>query len=134
MSQPALFGSVRPLQDIVASLGQQVAEADAAMQIEQQRAWNQLVDGRALLAGYDRLANLGVEEVRVTLGLVAVRPGWFRRLFGARRDDVRYRPARAAEKATLDLVALIRRDAQGRWETTSSVDEISRGPVNSEGP
>ena len=111
--------SPRPIADIVASLGQEVAEADAALQIGQQRGWNELAGGRPLLAGYDRLANLGVAEVRVTLALVAVRPGWLRRLAGA-GPEIRYRPARAGEAASLELCAVIRRDGRGRWATEVS--------------
>ena len=130
MSRPLPFASVQPLHDIVTSLSEQVLQADAALQIGQQRGWNELVEGRLLLAGYDRLTNLGLEEVRVTLSLVAVRAGWFRRQWdrarGREATPVLYRLALAGENASMAVNAVIRREAQGKL--VSQILDAPSGP------
>jgi hypothetical protein len=115
------FTSPQPISAVLAAVQTEVAQADAAFQIAQQRDWNNLVAGRSLLEGYDRLANLGLAEVRVTLALKSVRPGWITRRWHrmtGKTDEPSYRLAVGDETPTLQLTAVVRRTADGRFETT----------------
>ena len=107
--------------DFATSVAGHVADADAAFQLEQQRGWNAMLAGTALLEGYDRLANLGVSEVCVTLDLAAAGPGFWRGIW----RFVTFRPPAAptlrvavdGDKVAMRVSATVSRDAQGRWKT-----------------
>jgi hypothetical protein len=108
--------------DFATSVAGHVADADAAFQIDQQRAWNAMLPGAALLEGYDRLASLGLSEVRMTLDLAAATPGFWRRVW----RTVTFRPpappslrvAVEGEKVAMRVTATVSRDPQGRWKPT----------------
>jgi hypothetical protein len=115
------FASPQPISAVLAAVETEVVQADAAFQIAQQRDWNRMIAGRSLLQGYDRLANLGLEEVRVTLALKSVRRNWFIRLWHhltGKTDPPQYRLARGRETPTLRVTAIVRRNDQGLFETT----------------
>jgi hypothetical protein len=71
------------------------------------------------MEGYDRLANLGVAEVRVTVRLTAIRPPWYRRLWNRvtrAADKPAYRlHTRGDGPPALTFRATVGRDAHGRW-------------------
>jgi hypothetical protein len=121
MADRLSFSGRGPLRESLAILQQEVADADAAFQIAQQARWNALLATRPLLAGADRLANLGLARVEVKLALVPLRLSWLRRLYawlftraGAPASQISYRFARPDEAATaLKLTVVIQRGRPG---------------------
>jgi hypothetical protein len=120
------FASPEPVLALTTALQAAVADADAAFQIRQQVLWSRVALGTPLLEGFDRLANLGLVEVRVTMALVAVRPRWWRRLWNRLSrapDQIDYRlrtDADAVTPAAMELSVVICRDAGGRWTASPS--------------
>lgn len=121
------FASPRVVGDIVKAIAADVADADAKFQLAQVSGWNRMLPGAALLEGYDRLSNLGVSEVRVTLGLAASGAGWlcrtWRRLRGQPAPEPLYRPALDGDTVSMTITATVSRDPQGRWLTVVSSPE-----------
>jgi len=113
---------------LLQSLPEHVATADATFQLRQQLAWNALAASQPLLEGYDRLANLGLESVELTLALIAVQPSWWRRVLGAIFPRLlpaseRFRLVHADdERATLRFTLRIRRDASGRFTASMATE------------
>jgi hypothetical protein len=115
-----IFVGPRPVFDALAWIGNEVADADAAFQIAQQRGWN-AITGHPLVEGYDRLANLGVAEVRVTVRLVAIPPAWYRRFINRVRgleDEVRYRLHVPGDgPPSITFRATVARNEKGAWSS-----------------
>jgi hypothetical protein len=122
-----VFTGPRPVFAVLGWLSQEIADADAAFQITQQRDWNRIA-GRPLVEGFDRLANLGVTEVRVTVRLTAIRPPWYRRLWNRLwrlQDELAYRfHVKGDGSPALVFRATVARDTAGRW--TAALDRDRR--------
>ncbi len=119
-----------PLARLLAILEAQVSQADAAFQIGQQMGWNEMIEGRPIMEGYDRLLNLGLTDIRLDLNLVAIPPGalfrfwlWLRSL-GKRAPMIpepHYRLAYLGEdRISMNAVFHISRNRDGVW--TSRVE------------
>ena len=65
------------LKSIIKNCVREVATADAESQLAQRSAWMDLNRGFPLAAGLDHLEYLGVTEVKLTLRLEPVAPGFW---------------------------------------------------------
>ncbi len=123
------FTGRQPVQTVLSWLAQQIADADAAFQISQQRDWNAMA-AHPILEGHDRLVNLGLKELAVSVALAVIKPPWYRRLWNwmrQRTEEPRYRLQAVGDgKPALSFRAVIARDEQGRWGTVSGHTQISR--------
>jgi hypothetical protein len=114
------FDSPADVEALLRSLPDHVTRADAAFQARQQLAFRDLA-GQPLLAGYDRLPNLGIESVEVSVAVVAEPPSWFRRLLGALFPRLcpareRFRLVEPGDRGfAVRVTGVIRRDVPGAF-------------------
>jgi hypothetical protein len=104
----------------LAAVEAEVIEADARFQVLQASAWHDASRDRPLLAGYDRLTNLGLTQLTVSVALEPVRVGLLRRFFNwllGTTPEARFRLWSGDDtKAPLRLAVAFGRDEQGRWK------------------
>ncbi len=120
-----------------------VISADANFQLTQTQAWRDFGNSLAeftqlpaeewseLAAGFGRLENLGMTEVRLSLQLEVDQPGWFRRQVwrigkwlkrSTPPPGERYRLARPGCGSALRLEVVVSRDGQGRYTARHEID------------
>lgn len=133
MSAPLpTFQSAQPLADILAALVEQVAQTDAAFQVGQRLGWNRLGADHPLLEGYDRLANLALTELQITIGLVQEGRCWLRRLWHwlcRRAPEPRYRLQTEHDAcASFRISVRIARNTSGRWQLSQEPPQAPARP------
>jgi len=113
------LGAPQTLPALLMAIEAEVLAADARFQLQQANAWCTVQHGRPLLEGYDRLANLGLVQLTMSMALVAVRGRWWQRLyhwFIGLEPEPRFRLATEQnEPSALRITVAYARDAQGRW-------------------
>lgn len=72
-------GSVLPFGEFVQGFADEVAHADALMQLRQRQAWTEMIRSLPLSEGWSDLAVLGI-TVDLRFSLVPVEPRWWERL------------------------------------------------------
>lgn len=118
------LGGQQTLLALLTAIEAEVVEADARFQLLQANAWSAAGRGRPLLEGYDRLANLGLVQLSVTMALVTVRVPWWRRLchwlFRLAPEPGFRLATDPNEPSALRVTVTFARDEQGRWRRTPS--------------
>ena len=113
------LGAPQTLPELLTAIEAEVLAADTRFQLLQANAWSTAQHGRPLLEGYDRLTNLGLFQLTMSLALVAVRGRWWQRLyhwFTGSEPEPRFRLATEKnESSALRITVAYARDAQGRW-------------------
>lgn len=120
-----------------------VISADANFQLTQTMAWRDFGNSLAeftqlpaeerpeLAAGFGRLENLGMTEVRLSLQLEVNQPGWLRRQIWRVRKWLkrptpppghRYRLAPPGRGSSVRLDVVVSRDSQGRYTARHESD------------
>ncbi len=117
--------------------------ADAQFQLQQALAWQRFGasitnPGEAplpLSAGLDRLGQLGVTELAVTVPLERIRPAWWRRALRwfasalgstpPALPEARFRVARRRKRAVIEYAVRVSRGEDGRF--TCASDPAGRG-------
>ncbi|MFY9270951.1 MAG: hypothetical protein WAO55_14505 [Candidatus Manganitrophaceae bacterium] len=119
-----------PFKTFLLHFTQEIARADAEMQLLQRRAWLDANRGFPLMEGIDHLAHLGLTEVKLTFRLEAVRPSLWSRLIRAIRMLIgrplpapkpvyRFSHREKKDRPLFEVTVAVGRDQSGRMAARS---------------